>query len=87
MAICTACNCDMLLVDDCSDNRTIKYADGLELPSSTYHFNEPNGRCHDCGIKHGNYHHDGCDVEQCPRCKEQLISCACVLEGEDSQAW
>lgn len=38
-----------------------------------------NTYCHDCGIlnKEGNIHHFGCDVERCPKCRKQLISCSC----------
>jgi hypothetical protein len=38
-----------------------------------------NKRCHDCNIlnKKGNTHHYGCDIERCPKCKGQLISCKC----------
>lgn len=40
-------------------------------------------RCHDCGIENrvGNLHHFGCDVERCPKCKGQLISCNCKKEA------
>jgi len=39
-----------------------------------------NDKCHDCGIENkiGNLHHYGCDVERCPRCGGQLISCDCL---------
>ena len=76
-AICDYCNQDMSIADDCPENRTIVYPDMTKLPASTEHFDEPSGRCHDCNIKHGNYHHPGCDVERCPRCGGQLISCSC----------
>jgi hypothetical protein len=35
------------------------------------------GECHDCGIIYGGIHHLGCDMEKCPSCKLQLISCPC----------
>lgn len=34
-------------------------------------------RCRDCNALYGHYHHEGCDVEICPICHEQLISCDC----------
>lgn len=36
--------------------------------------------CHDCGIKEGNIHHFGCDMEGCPFCGGQLISCGCCYD-------
>lgn len=35
------------------------------------------GHCHDCNAGVGQPHHFGCDVERCPRCGMQLISCEC----------
>ena len=34
-------------------------------------------RCGDCGVPPGGFHHRGCDMEECPRCRGQLISCGC----------
>ena len=33
--------------------------------------------CHDCDAEEGQYHMPGCDMECCPFCEEQLISCHC----------
>jgi len=34
-------------------------------------------KCHDCGAREGEYHQPGCDMETCPFCCGQLISCDC----------
>lgn len=34
-------------------------------------------RCGDCGVRRDGFHHRGCDMEECPRCAGQLISCGC----------
>ena len=82
MAICEWCSQEMLdpTVTTCLANQFVAYPDGSRLPSSTDHFDEPSGRCHDCNIAHGGYHHPDCDVERCPRCGGQLLSCGCLEE-------
>ncbi len=77
--ICKYCNQEMKTADTCIENKYVEFSEDEKLPSSNYHFNETNGRCHDCGIKHGGLHHRGCDVERCPKCKGQLISCECLV--------
>ena len=34
-------------------------------------------KCHDCGVLEGQIHKDGCDMEKCPFCGGQHISCSC----------
>lgn len=82
MAKCKYCKKDMLRANGCTISdinlidgtyKRIKYGDedkNLDLGSEK--------RCSDCGAKKGYYHHLDCDVEQCPRCKGQLISCGCL---------
>lgn len=37
--------------------------------------------CHDCGVLPGQFHVPGCDMEQCPSCGGQNISCGCAHEA------
>lgn len=39
--------------------------------------------CHDCAVKEGQLHVIGCDVEVCPKCKGQVISCDCGSDEEE----
>ena len=38
-------------------------------------------RCGDCHALEGEYHELGCDLERCPFCGGQLISCDCCYEN------
>lgn len=79
MAICSECGREMLTADSCSV-QTVKFPDGFALPSVPHMGDE---RCHDCNVAPGGFHHPGCDMESCPRCGGQLISCGCLAEEDD----
>ncbi|MFX0099827.1 MAG: hypothetical protein ACFFCS_09600 [Candidatus Hodarchaeota archaeon] len=39
-----------------------------------------NALCHDCGRKEGEIHEYGCDMEICPFCGLQIITCGCIYK-------
>lgn len=36
--------------------------------------------CPDCNVQLGEFHHEGCDREECPSCHLQAFGCDCIAE-------
>ncbi|MBB1092178.1 TIR domain-containing protein [Rhodopseudomonas palustris] len=50
----------------------------------------PRHVCHDCAALPGQFHVPGCDMEECPNCRGQAISCGCIHEAATAdrvEAW
>lgn len=86
-ATCSWCNQEMSPKGDCSGNLEVEFPDGKKLPSIPY--NPEHGgadqTCHDCNVRRGGRHHPGCDMEECPRCTNQLIGCGCLDKEEEDE--
>jgi hypothetical protein len=39
-------------------------------------------KCDDCGVARGSLHLLGCDLEPCPRCGGQAITCDCFYDDD-----
>jgi hypothetical protein len=87
MAVCTFCDQEMMDKVGCTvtryedePNDRIVYGKESRFESPAYAWTDP---CHDCGAPVGTLHHPGCDMEECPQCHAQCISCYC----NDDEDW
>ena len=85
MSMCISCNNDMKKVKSCNRNSWITLGKERQVYTTIPYinpatFDNENPNCHDCGVQIGAKHHPCCDMERCPRCGLQLISCDCAKE-------
>lgn len=79
MAICRDCGNEMTTGASCVVNVLHQDGTAYALPPYTPWRNH-RGPCGDCGVEPGGLHHLGCDLQDCPRCRRQLISCDCRFD-------
>ena len=87
MAICDYCEQEMLVAASCVVTELHLNGRAYPLPrwgaESDYGgFPRPTGPCGHCGVRPGGAHHLGCDLAECPRCRGQLLSCACRFDED-----
>jgi hypothetical protein len=85
MSLCRYCGYEMKSADGCTTSPIV--IGGKSYEPSTYGsepgFRGTRRRCGDCNVLPGRVHHHGCDLERCPACKNQSISCGCLWAGEE----
>ena len=92
MAICTWCDREMTTARSCAvevlhrAGRPVPMIRwGAETPTPedmAYPWPDPLPPCGDCGVAPGGFHHPGCDLEQCPVCGGQMLSCGCRFDED-----
>lgn len=83
MANCLYCYDEMLASGGCT---AVLHRHGAPVARRPYGtepgWGRPTRRCGDCGVLPGSLHHPGCDVEMCPMCWRQAISCGCRFDED-----
>jgi hypothetical protein len=82
-AICSACQQEMLSDKGCTLDAYDDFSDGVVRLRIPYEPECDDSVCHDCGVGNGQLHHLSCDMERCPCCHGQTISCGCAQEDDE----
>ena len=85
-AVCSWCRHDMTTAISCTMDALHQKGRHFDLPP---YGAEPgrranSDRCGDCGVSRGGWHHPGCDLQRCPVCGGQLLSCECSFDEEQT---
>ena len=84
MAVCTWCNREMTMAPSCTVNAFHQNGQRFDLvPFGRERGRRmPGDRCGDCGVTRGGSHHPGCDLQRCPVCDRQLMTCGCRFDED-----
>lgn len=83
MALCHWCELEMTTAASCSVAEL--HRGGVPIAMVRFGEERPKWRgatCGDCGVHRGGLHHLGCDVQRCPVCGGQMMSCGCRFDED-----
>jgi hypothetical protein len=86
MAVCVFCQQEMTTARSCTVDAFHVNGQRFELTpfgSEEGMWRFRSSTCGDCGVKWGGRHHPGCDIQRCPLCGGQLLSCGCRFDEDD----
>lgn len=84
MAVCAFCDQEMNTAKSCKVEALHRGGVPLALKQFGKEFggSRKATMCGDCGVARGGYHHPGCDLQPCPSCGDQLLSCGCRFDED-----
>ena len=84
MAVCSWCHGEMEMPISCTVSAFHQNGRRFDLAPFGDDPDWPSTReeCGDCGAIRGGFHHPGCDIQRCPACGGQLISCGCRFDED-----
>ena len=82
MAVCSWCDREMRVATSCSVGALHLDGKRVDMIPWGQGGRHERGKCHDCGVAPGGFHHLGCDLQRCPLCRRQMMTCGCRFDED-----
>jgi hypothetical protein len=78
------CTTTQLMIGHCADYMYDRVPYGSEQLMAAF-TRQPT--CPECGVDLGGFHHNGCDLEECPKCHKPRKTCRCDYCPRCGESW